>query len=204
MLSSIFSGPMPPRAGHGTVAHPPDRCRCRRAARRVRPRPSIAATVAAALAATRGGAAGLHSRRADHRLGADASAAAACPDAFLPRRCPATAPRPGSMRLEILRLHSQIKKLELELVAEREYTKALEQHVTRCRKSISPAIVAEKPGSLRAFLCCVASAHPTPLQCSHVNRISFVLSSFTVRATLPRARTRISWPPRAYLLPSSR
>ena len=36
----------------------------------------------------------------------------------------------GRMRLEILRLHSQIKKLEMELVAEREYTKALEQHVT--------------------------------------------------------------------------
>ena len=34
------------------------------------------------------------------------------------------------MRLEILRLHSQIKKLELELAAEREYSKALEQHVT--------------------------------------------------------------------------
>jgi hypothetical protein len=35
----------------------------------------------------------------------------------------------GKMRLEIVRLHSQIKKLELELAAEREYTKALEQHV---------------------------------------------------------------------------
>ena len=33
------------------------------------------------------------------------------------------------MRLEILRLHSQIKKLEMELVAEREYSKALEQHL---------------------------------------------------------------------------
>ena len=36
----------------------------------------------------------------------------------------------GRMRLEILRLHSQIKKLEAELSAEREYSKALEQHVT--------------------------------------------------------------------------
>ena len=33
------------------------------------------------------------------------------------------------MRLEIMRLLSQIKKLELELAAEREYSKALEQHV---------------------------------------------------------------------------
>jgi hypothetical protein len=39
------------------------------------------------------------------------------------------------MRLEILRLHSQIKKLEAELVAEREYTKALEQHVTSLQES---------------------------------------------------------------------
>jgi hypothetical protein len=33
------------------------------------------------------------------------------------------------MRLEMLRLQSQVKKLELELAAEREYSKALEQHV---------------------------------------------------------------------------
>jgi len=52
-----------------------------------------------------------------------------------PGRVPAP-PMPGNssdggrMRLEILRLHSQIKKLELELVAEREYAKALEQHLT--------------------------------------------------------------------------
>ena len=30
----------------------------------------------------------------------------------------------------MLRLQSQVKKLELELAAEREYSKALEQHVT--------------------------------------------------------------------------
>jgi CheY-like chemotaxis protein len=52
-----------------------------------------------------------------------------------PGRVPAP-PMPGNgsdagrMRLEILRLHSQIKKLEAELAAEREYSKALEQHVT--------------------------------------------------------------------------
>jgi hypothetical protein len=39
------------------------------------------------------------------------------------------------MRLEILRLHSQIKKLEAELVAEREYSKALEQHVTSLQEA---------------------------------------------------------------------
>jgi hypothetical protein len=36
----------------------------------------------------------------------------------------------GKIRLEILRLQSQIRKLEQELAAEREYSKALEQHVT--------------------------------------------------------------------------
>jgi hypothetical protein len=43
---------------------------------------------------------------------------------------PGNASDAGRMRLEILRLHSQIKKLEAELAAEREYSKALEQHVT--------------------------------------------------------------------------
>ncbi len=35
----------------------------------------------------------------------------------------------GKMRLELLRLHSQIKKLESELEAEREYSRALEEHI---------------------------------------------------------------------------
>jgi hypothetical protein len=39
------------------------------------------------------------------------------------------------MRLDILRLHSQIKKLELELVAEREYSKALEQHLNTLQEN---------------------------------------------------------------------
>jgi hypothetical protein len=41
----------------------------------------------------------------------------------------------GRMRLDILRLHSQIKKLELELVAEREYSKALEQHLNTLQEN---------------------------------------------------------------------
>jgi len=34
-----------------------------------------------------------------------------------------------------MRLQSQIKKLEAELAAEREYTKALEQHVTSLQEA---------------------------------------------------------------------
>ena len=48
---------------------------------------------------------------------------------------PGNSSEPGRMRLEILRLHSQIKKLEAGLVAEREYTKALEQHVTSLQET---------------------------------------------------------------------
>jgi len=41
----------------------------------------------------------------------------------------------GRLRLEIFRLHSQIKKLEAELAAEREYSKALEQHLNTLQDS---------------------------------------------------------------------
>jgi CheY-like chemotaxis protein len=127
VLSSIFSGPMPSRAGHapmrsaGPVPVPP------RILSRP-PMPSIAATVAAALQppvvappVSIPGA----------QITGSAQISVPSPQ---PGRVPAP-PAPGNtsdggrMRLEILRLHSQIKKLELELVAEREYSKALEEHV---------------------------------------------------------------------------
>ncbi len=41
----------------------------------------------------------------------------------------------GKMRLEILRLQSQIKKLESELQAEREYARALEEHIKTLQES---------------------------------------------------------------------
>ena len=129
VLSSIFSGPMPARNGHvhpsripgGPIPVP-----------RVTPRPptpSIAATIAAAM--TPPVAAPPVSIPGAQITG---SAQLPVPPAQ-PGRVPAP-PMPGNtsdagrMRLEILRLHSQIKKLELELVAEREYAKALEQHLT--------------------------------------------------------------------------
>ena len=127
VLSSIFSGPMPSRAGHGQsritgpVPVPP------RLASRP-PSPSIAATVAAALQPS-------VVAPPVSIPGAQITGSAQIP---VPPPQPGRVPPPpgagntsdgGRMRLEILRLHSQIKKLELELVAEREYTKALEQHV---------------------------------------------------------------------------
>ena len=109
VLSSIFSGPMPSRSGHaatrirGPVPVPP----------RVTPRPpspSIAATVAAAMAlpcsARRSPSPARRSpvRRSFRcRRRARTSASAAHARQQLGR---------GKMRLEILRLHSQIKKLE--------------------------------------------------------------------------------------------
>jgi CheY-like chemotaxis protein len=127
VLSSIFSGPMPSRTGHGPsrlsgpVPVPP------RLASRP-PSPSIAATVAAALQPP-------VVAPPVSIPGAQITGSAQIP---VPPQQPGRVPPPpgagntsdgGRMRLEILRLHSQIKKLELELVAEREYTKALEQHV---------------------------------------------------------------------------
>jgi CheY-like chemotaxis protein len=127
VLSSIFSGPMPSRAGHGPsrmsgpVPVPP-----RLASRPLSP--SIAATVAAALQPP-------VVAPPVSIPGAQITGSAQIP---VPPQQPGRVPPPpvagnssdgGRMRLEILRLHSQIKKLELELVAEREYTKALEQHV---------------------------------------------------------------------------
>ncbi len=128
VLSSIFSGPMPTRAGHGSsritgpVPVPP----------RVTPRlpsPSIAATVAAALQPP-------VVAPPVSIPGAQITGSTQLP---VPPQQPGRVPPPpmpgnssdaGKMRLELLRLHSQIKKLESELLAEREYSKALEQHVT--------------------------------------------------------------------------
>jgi CheY-like chemotaxis protein len=128
VLSSIFSGPMPSRPGHGQrspitgpVPVPP------RLASRP-PSPSIAATVAAALQPP-------VMAPPVSIPGAQITGAA---QIAVPPPQPGRVPAPptsgnssenGKMRLEILRLHSQIKKLEMELVAEREYSKALEQHL---------------------------------------------------------------------------
>jgi len=133
VLSSIFSGPMPARAGHGQsritgpVPVPP------RLASRP-PSPSIAATVAAAMAPP-------VVAPPVSIPGAQITGTAQIP---VPPPQPGRVPAPpiagnssdgGRMRLEILRLHSQIKKLEMELVAEREYTKALEQHVNKLQET---------------------------------------------------------------------
>ncbi len=125
VLSNIFSGPMPARGSQqrvtGPVPVPP----------RSTPRPgspSIAATVAAALQPS-------VLAPPVSIPGAQITGSTQLP---VPPPQPGRVPAPpipgtssdaGKMRLEILRLHSQVKKLELELAAEREYSKALEQHV---------------------------------------------------------------------------
>lgn len=130
VLSSIFSGPMPTRTGHGhpsriatgPVPVPP----------RVTPRipsPSIAATVAAAMQPPVV-APPVSIPGAQITGSAQISVPPPQPGRVPAPPIPGNSSDAGKMRLEILRLHSQIKKLELELVAEREYTKALEQHVT--------------------------------------------------------------------------
>ncbi len=128
VLSSIFSGPMPARAGHGQsritgpVPVPP----------RVTPRPpspSIAATVAAAMQPPVV-APPVSIPGAQITGSAQIPVPPQQPGRVPPPPMPGNSSEAGKMRLEILRLHSQIKKLESELLAEREYSKALEQHVT--------------------------------------------------------------------------
>ena len=147
VLSSIFSAPAPSRVGYGgqprmapgtspgmspgmspsgPVPVPP-RSMPRPAAASAAP--SIAATVAAAMQPP-------VVAPPVSIPGAQITGAA---QISVPPPAPGRVPPPpmsgngsdvGRMRLEILRLHSQVKKLEMELVAEREYSKALEQHVT--------------------------------------------------------------------------
>ncbi len=127
VLSSIFSGPMPSRARAasritGPVPVPP----------RVTPRPSspsIAATVAAALAPPMV-APPVSIPGAQITGSAQLQVPPPQPGRVPPPPMPGSISDAGKMRLELLRLHSQIKKLESELLAEREYSKALEQHVT--------------------------------------------------------------------------
>lgn len=128
VLSSIFSGPMPARAGHGQsritgpVPVPP----------RVTPRPpspSIAATVAAAMQPPVM-APPVSIPGAQITGSAQLAVPPPQPGRVPPPPMPGNSSEAGKLRLELLRLHSQIKKLESELLAEREYSKALEQHVT--------------------------------------------------------------------------
>jgi hypothetical protein len=145
VLNSIFSGPMPTRSGHGPsrITGPvpvPPRSAPRTsgtsiaAGASVAAGTSIAATVAAAMTPP-------VVAPPVSIPGAQITGSAQIP---VPPPQPGRVPPPpvagnssetGRMRLEILRLHSQIKKLEAELVAEREYTKALEQHVTSLQES---------------------------------------------------------------------
>jgi CheY-like chemotaxis protein len=92
------------------------------------PMPSIAATVAAALQPAVV-APPVSIPGAQITGAAQSQVPPAMPGRVPPPPLPGNASDGGRMRLEILRLHSQIKKLEAELSAEREYTKALEQHV---------------------------------------------------------------------------
>jgi CheY-like chemotaxis protein len=125
VLSSIFNGPVPSRNGASRITGPvpvPPRSMLRQ------PAPSIAATVAAAMQPP-------VVAPPVSIPGAQITGSAQIPvPPAVPGRVPAP-PMPGTssdvgrMRLEVLRLHSQIKKLEMELAAEREYSKALEQHV---------------------------------------------------------------------------
>jgi CheY-like chemotaxis protein len=146
LLSSIFSGPMPSRPGFpriapsGPMSLPPLPGNLPRSlhgtplpgsTHRAPPRPpspSIAATVAAAMQPS-------VVAPPVSIPGAQITGATWLP---VPPPAPGRVPPPplpgntsdaGRRRLEILRLHSQIKKLQMELAAEREYTKALEQHV---------------------------------------------------------------------------
>ena len=141
-LSSIFSGPMPSRAGFGRMAAsgplaPPPRVPSMPPGTARPASPSIAATVAAAMSPA-------VIAPPVSIPGAQITGAAKIP---VPPPSPGRVPAPplagsniatteaGKLRREIIRLQSQIKKLEAELSAEREYTKALEQHVTSLQEA---------------------------------------------------------------------
>jgi CheY-like chemotaxis protein len=133
VLSSIFSGPMPARAGHGQsrITGPvpvPPRSNLRPGS------PSIAATVAAALQPSVV-APPVSIPGAQITGSAQIQVPPPQPGRVPPPPIPGTSSDAGRMRLDILRLHSQIKKLELELVAEREYSKALEQHINTLQEN---------------------------------------------------------------------
>lgn len=132
LLAAIFNGPLPTRTGH--AGH---RAACLRPVSQpepgpvvvpTHPTPNIAATVAAALQPT-------VVAPPVSIPGAQITGHTSLPvPPAQPGRVPSP-PLPGShsdagrMRLEILRLQSQIKKLQAELMAEREYSHALEQHL---------------------------------------------------------------------------
>jgi CheY-like chemotaxis protein len=152
VLSSIFSGPAPSRGAQAQPPRTPAGGAPPMPPRSV-PMPAMPAVAAAAASA----AAPARAPQTPPSIAATAAAAmqpavpappVSIPGAQItgevqlpipPAAAPARVPAPpsagggsdmGKIRLEILRLQSQIRKLEQELAAEREYSKALEQHVT--------------------------------------------------------------------------
>jgi CheY-like chemotaxis protein len=132
VLNSIFSGPMPMRPGHGQSRSSGPMPVTRLSSRA--PSPSIAATVAAALT-PQVLAPPVSIPGAQITGSAQMQIPPPQPGRVPPPPIPGYSSDSGKMRLDILRLHSQVKKLELELVAEREYSKALEQHLNTLQEN---------------------------------------------------------------------
>lgn len=121
-LSSIFASPAKGMRPIPTTIRPAIPAVALRQLAQPTPRPaapSIAATAASVM--------GLNPAAAPRP-----AISATLPPLPPPQRTPPTAPSvmdASKIRLEILRLQSQIKKLESELSAEREYSRALEEHI---------------------------------------------------------------------------
>ena len=127
-LSSIFQQPVP------TAAQRPPMPQAAPA--------QTAAQLFAAATTTTPAAAPRPAAPAPQPVAAPAPAPAAAPVAHppMPQRPVPAAPAPGGMdlakmRLEILRLEGLVKKLQSELSAEREYSRALEDHVKTLQES---------------------------------------------------------------------
>jgi CheY-like chemotaxis protein len=138
VLNSIFSGPIPARNGRGPSRINGPVPLAPRGATRIPSTSgsgaSIAATVAAALTPPVL-APPVSIPGAQITGSAQIPVPPPQPGRVPPPPIAGNSSEPGRMRLEILRLHSQIKKLEAELLAEREYSKALEQHVNTLQES---------------------------------------------------------------------
>jgi CheY-like chemotaxis protein len=122
-LSSIFSAAVPrPSSAPRPMAVPP-----------VVPRPQVSPALAATAAAAMSNSAPPVSIPGAQISGATPLPVPAAQPAAPQSRVPAPPASGGmdasKMRMEIMRLQSQIKKLESELSAEREYSRALEEHI---------------------------------------------------------------------------
>ncbi|HWR35558.1 MAG TPA: response regulator [Clostridia bacterium] len=135
-LSSIFSAQVNGRPPQSAARPPIAMAATAGSARPVPASPLVSRPAPSAIAATAAAIMGSNPAAAPAPVASVVAAVLAPAQPRVPQPPPSTLNMDATkMRLELMRLQSQIKKLESELEAEREYSQALEEHIKTLQES---------------------------------------------------------------------